>query len=538
MGVGAEVSQMRTECLGSRAGARIRSIVVGGNRRSGDRFRQRSLAHVHGRRTELFADSEGAARPSIERPVRDAQLRHESMGSRRRLGVAASLVTALVLSGCGAAHVSASTSPSKHGRHKPSPPAKTSTITRAATTTATGTTPVNTAPAVGTKLVTATYPSGGTFVLTSGNGFDVFNQSGGNGDNPNGSADESTISTYDAAGNKLAEIPSQSFTGSCGAADVNVAGNGRVLVTFLESSTPAQGITAATSGIAIQGWSATTGEQLWKTALPNDQSCNIGDLTGAGGTPNNFSATLDGNWGVVITDSGYGGYLVNLATGVARYDASLNGTVGDYVTNYVSSSQTQTLIDPATGEPTGRGPLNNVSTDGTPQEVPPWMFFSSGGQNPGDGLTSSGDLLVANLNQGPSQHANTPTVTSYSLPSMKTVWKSAIGYPYMWGDSGGVLVVGAACKSGSGNCLIGINDQTGAELWEVPDADSQGQVCGLTTTHMMLAINGQQAIVDLRTGKQISFQTGTGDNCPTLLPNGLKVTTSTDQVTVTQALTP
>jgi hypothetical protein len=103
--------------------------------------------------------------------------------------------------------------------------------------------------------------------LRQGRGFDIVD-SLINGDN-----DGSTLQAYDVDGSTLGKLPAGSFTGECGAADV-IANGRRLLVTEQIKTVPAAGINQATYSLALTGWDATTGAQVW-SATPVTPSSSV-----------------------------------------------------------------------------------------------------------------------------------------------------------------------------------------------------------------------------------------------------------------------
>jgi outer membrane protein assembly factor BamB len=122
-------------------------------------------------------------------------------------------------------------------------------------------------------------------------------------------------------------------------------------------------------------------------------------------------------------------------------------------------------------------------------------------------------------------------VTAYSLPDKRVLWKSA-GLLRLLADGGELVVTSDA--NGKTNQLVAFDDKTGSRPWSVPG----GEVCGITATQMLLAVNGQLAVIDLGSGKQVSYTTNTstsGSDCPMILPGGIEVESGGN---VRQVLTP
>jgi hypothetical protein len=102
-----------------------------------------------------------------------------------------------------------------------------------------------------------------------------------------------------------------------------------------------------------------------------------------------------------------------------------------------------------------------------------------------------------------------------------------------------LVVTDQSCPQAPTTCLVGYNDQTGAKVWQLPSS----AVCGVTNSQMLLFVNSDLAVIDLKTGKQLSYVPFGGDQCPTVLPYGLTVSSGGvdgggQVVTVTQTLQP
>jgi len=424
--------------------------------------------------------------------------------------------------------------------------------TTSTTTTGTSTlpkhAPVTTAPPVGTQL--ASFDGEGRVnVITNGNGFDIVDSLLDLSTN----TDESTVTSYDAAGNKLMQLAPGSLTGECGAADVLVPGLGRIILGYLVTSTPAKGVQPATTSTQIKAWSATTGAQVWSDHLYNsDPGCQAYD-----GNLQDFSSTPDGRWGVTLNGS-VGGDVINLATGAARPDSHLIGALGNYAVDtsnvvWGTDSPTYIITDPSTGvvlakvpnDGTGNGNFNGdapgtIGFSGNANLAPSGLFQTdSASDSPPSGTNSDGSELVAL----PNENGNQPAV-AYSLPTLKVLWQTPGSFqPYIVGDGGGTLVMLLQdCDSAGDTCLVGVDDQTGTRLWKLLD----GSVCGLTNSQMLIDVNNDFAVINIKTGKQLSYTPDNGNECPQIYSGGLEVGTGADNgdptaaqtLTVTQGLEP
>jgi hypothetical protein len=112
----------------------------------------------------------------------------------------------------------------------------------------------------------------------------------------------------------------------------------------------------------------------------------------------------------------------------------------------------------------------------------------------------------------------------YTLPGMSRSWQTSSEDFTVLGDGGGVSIYGAT------DGVVGLDDKTGSRLWAVP----AGDVCAVTDSQMLLHVGNQLAVIDMHTGKQVSFSDG--DNCPTMVPGGVEVQNANRVLTLTQLL--
>lgn len=70
-------------------------------------------------------------------------------------------------------------------------------------------------------------------------------------------------------------------------------------------------------------------------------------------------------------------------------------------------------------------------------------------------------------------------------------------------------------------------------------------MCGLSTTQMLVSVNGQTAVIDMASGQHLSYSApstassgSTAGQCPEMLPGGIGIDTRADRLMVTQTLNP
>jgi hypothetical protein len=398
------------------------------------------------------------------------------------------------------------------------------------------------APQSGTELTTVEDP-GRVNVITSGNGFSIVDSVM----NLNPERDESNITTYNSAGEELAEIPSGDLVGECGAADVVVPGLGRTIITELESHTRTEGINQTEYPAVLKAWSAETGEPIWSTPIRYDQGeeweepgCAAYD-----GYLEGFSATSDGRWGLFgETDPEFGGArVIDLKTGQVQPGLHAEGVLGDYpiiVPESPYGPQRYRAIDPSDGQV-----LGTIATEADFYQQQEQLSMAARGALESDGGGASPAALSSDVKRlilvdEPENEYGEPHAVAYALPDFHVAWQRPSGQSVsLVAEGGGIVLEQRENPSGEMTFWVGVNDQTGEQEWTLP----AGEVCGITESQMLMAINGQLATIDLKTGEQISYEEE-GESCPTIFPGGITTYTEGGEVgeitglTVTQALEP
>jgi hypothetical protein len=311
--------------------------------------------------------------------------------------------------------------------------------------------------------------------------------------------------------------------------------------------------------LALDAWDAQTGQHLWRAVVIPPEPGNLGLACNpyATPTPTDFNTTVDGRWAIFSRRASgtcnfcdLGGEVINMATGATRTDPLLAGTLGNYVVDGPLPQEPHTgpvsVTDPANGKQVGAFTFAYYDNDpgisfyGATSEFLPLALrevfpTESMGSSPQSGLSLNGQRLLAynesdtNLSEGLVR-----TVTSFALPNMTALWQ-ATGFTYLVGDGGGTLLALRDAAQG-GSELVALNDATGQILWTLPSA---GVVCGVTNTEIAFAANGDLAVLDVTTGKQITYyRLGGSGECPAMILGGREVTTTGNLVTVVQRLRP
>jgi hypothetical protein len=104
---------------------------------------------------------------------------------------------------------------------------------------------------------------------------------------------------------------------------------------------------------------------------------------------------------------------------------------------------------------------------------------------------------------------------------------------------GGLAILYQPSDQPSETHLAAFTDTTGEKRWEIPS----GEVCGITTTQLLLMVNDQLATIDLSNGQQLSYKDapegGDGQSaCPTMLGSGLSLWQNDGGIDVVQELQP
>jgi hypothetical protein len=412
--------------------------------------------------------------------------------------------------------------------------AGTATTTSSSSSSSTSTTSEAT-PAIGSTVVSEPY-EGRLSVATTSSGFalidSLLNTDGGQ------EKDESKVTTFTASGRRLAEIGSGALTGECGADYVRVPGVGPVVLTELITTHPAEGIKPLTSSIALDAWNGETGTRLWSLTIVADRteplSCEPSEAK-----LESFANTYDGRWGV-YAPGGEADLLIDLASGAVRRGAHVDGVLGDYTVIDPAPEEASgnhagyTITAPATGAVLGH--LNGVEVGTGLELATNWPVPT---QNPNEnsgpvaGLSTDGQRLIS----VPSE--NHEQVIAYSLPSGRAIWHGP-SQASVWGDGGGVVII----SEPEAHQLVALNDKTGHREWSIPIQEEPQRPCAITSSQLLLAVHEQLAVIDLKTGKQVSYSADSEGQCPDVIPGGLEIEPTTEapgegrELVLKQILTP
>ena len=441
----------------------------------------------------------------------------------KRLIVLGPAVFVLAVTGCGSS--GSRTSPSAAG----APGATASSVPTSAPS------PSRAAPSAGASLARVSGPGRVNVVANvQGQGFDVVDSV--LDDNYD---DASTLRAYAADGTPLAELPAGSFTGECGTADV-INSQGRLLITEQIKTIPAQGITPATHSLALTAWNATSGDKVW-TDTPVSSSTDTMSCGAFDGNLQNFSATLDGKWGVLrwpLPNSDVDD-VIDLTSGKLYPRANLQGTLGNYVVTgvyhapYGDDPNHATLTLPGSWRKLGTFTIGSGAPDEVPLDEP--GIFAPTGQLANQGYSTPPVMQVSPEGteligiDGNISDEIPLSVNAYALPSTRLLW--SVKTPQYDTDTleainASVVVIGREKNNGDGTTtLIALDIKTGATVWKTNIGD--GALCDLTSRQVLVNTNDQLATLSALTGKQLSYQNDpyqddTGeDSCPGTVANGI-----------------
>jgi len=402
--------------------------------------------------------------------------------------------------------------------------------TSASTPATTATPPPEGPPKAGTTLVSLT-AEGAVSLVTSRTHFALMDELINIAEGAD--TDESRVISYSSNGSQLAEIKAPELTGKCGAVEADVPGRGSLIVTEQIAIHHAEGIKPETSQLTIAAWNADGGAKVWshvETSVQGSGDCEA------------VTPTHDGRF--ALLKSGFTTHLLNLSSGAAASSHGASFVIGDYPVREVNpedpATSTYQLLDPTSGRVLGH--LREIEFyTGNTNLAPTGTFKTdSDGTSPPAGLSEDGQRLIALVGE---RHR----LTVFSLPSGKVLWSRDWGTkqfagpePYIYADAAGLAIIGVTIDKTEEHKLIAFDDTNGKERWAVPE----GPVCGITRRQVLIAVNDQLATLETATGKQLSYQGSSGNECAELEPGGRSFSTGNEgigeqrDVTVDQVLEP
>ena len=141
------------------------------------------------------------------------------------------------------------------------------------------------------------------------------------------------------------------------------------------------------------------------------------------------------------------------------------------------------------------------------------------------------------------------------MPTFRVLWRGP-AHEFsadVEGEGGGIVLEAAPGGTGSSTgSLVGLRATDGHVDWAIahieaqPGDGNETQYCGVGEHEVLLHIHGQLARIDLKTGRQLAYVSGSR---PTILPGGISVSGETSgseteaqgeshTITVSQTLAP
>jgi hypothetical protein len=334
-----------------------------------------------------------------------------------------------------------------------------------------------------------------------------------------------TVTSYDVAGGEIGEARG-GFDDDCGIVDVAVSGGERLVLTQLRTEEPAEGVKPARYSLELSAWNAESDVEEWSSTLVRPGEDDFGCSAPA--------ITSDRRWALVSLGAREP-LVVDLRTGQTREQKDGYGTLGKFIITTRADAvdvpdPVFAITDPATGRRLGA--LKGVGFDEEGQIAPTGgLFPNGGGGTPVPGITSDGERLIALPGEA---QGNDQEIVGYSLPEAKPLWRTRKTYsPTPIGDGGGTFVFYEDDGSDPDPRVKGLDDRTGKYKWSLPN----GEVCAITNREMLVGVNGQLAVIDIATGKQLSFD-DTESDCPVAYPGGIAVEHEGLETRVVQILHP
>jgi hypothetical protein len=344
------------------------------------------------------------------------------------------------------------------------------------------------------EAVTATAVSGSylLFVTTSGSGASA----------------STNARVVDSFGNSLANIPIQADSGTFKFCDVELArtpnGAGLVLLESLET-TPAQGLTPASSTMSLTAYGAISGTELWETRIPQSGGCSTGELR--------QRSTADRSSGLLLVRGYTSGSdrVIDLQSGRVLVSGTASALLGHYVLaphGVDGQPNPNAWVEVRDALAGGRvvGQIRNA-------------FLAADLAGPyleNIVVVDGGNTAVTTKTDPQGKDA----LVAYRLPSGKQAWSlhwSALTTSMTYelhiaavDDTGNVLILTNA--AGDTN-IAGVLGATGKIKWKLPESAS---FCTLYDSRLYAMANEQFVSVSDLTGQQLAFDSTIG-SCPNLV---------------------
>jgi hypothetical protein len=311
----------------------------------------------------------------------------------------------------------------------------------------------------------------------------------------------------------VATVPASELTSNCGASEV-LTPVGYVVVTEKYTENPQQGLTPASYSETAAGWNPVTGARLWSHAIVPaanyDFGCGTQSPTHEVG---DMRATADGHWGAFLSVGASSQTVIDLASGKAYQhtgNSDVVGVIGNYVATEAANPSGQhdpatlTLVEPGSWKPLGyaksmglgRYDVLDDMLSAIPGLAPAGMVHQKTAGAFGDAAITppGGDTLIVNDVVG-----TTDPVKAFTLPAFKLLWTNTAGNSVVGGNASVVLT-----EPGDGGSLSGLSMATGQTVWTIRSADASA--CDISPHQVDVDVHGQTAVLDLATGKQLSYR--------------------------------
>jgi len=111
-------------------------------------------------------------------------------------------------------------------------------------------------------------------------------------------------------------------------------------------------------------------------------------------------------------------------------------------------------------------------------------------------------------------------VVAEELPSGRIRWQERNNSPEILGTTQHVILARFVSEDGLDTSIVAMRARDGKRLWA---RALPAEICGFTERQLMVSIHNQLAVINMRTGLQISY-TDTTSECPDIRLGGIEVT--------------